>query len=264
MGLVLITHDMGVVAETADRVVVQYAAGRSRPTKRARCSPTRIIPILPPARRRCPSAPRGPAAVHRRRRAGPVRPAERLPLFAALRLRFNRCRRRRRFAPRRRLGAGALLHATGQRACREGAIAMRSDAPPPPLTPPPAAPHDCRARSRASLTRQYVGRARLFSPPATRQGARRAFRSSSRPDERSRWSENRLRQIDARAASRADREADRGRADHRRRGCREADARRPATAARKSRSCSRIPTVRSIRARRSARRSRSRCSSTRR
>ena len=25
MGLVLITHDMGVVAETADRVIVQYA-----------------------------------------------------------------------------------------------------------------------------------------------------------------------------------------------------------------------------------------------
>ncbi|MBV8795431.1 MAG: ABC transporter ATP-binding protein, partial [Hyphomicrobiales bacterium] len=35
MGLVLITHDMGVVAETADRVIVQYA-GQEMETNRTR------------------------------------------------------------------------------------------------------------------------------------------------------------------------------------------------------------------------------------
>ena len=55
MALILITHDMGVVAETAQRVVVQYApAGRGAA---ARASlPIRTIPTPPPCCRRCPSA----------------------------------------------------------------------------------------------------------------------------------------------------------------------------------------------------------------
>ena len=55
MGLVLITHDMGVVAETADRVIVQYAGQRWRRTARGRSLPIRIIPIPPRFWRRCRS-----------------------------------------------------------------------------------------------------------------------------------------------------------------------------------------------------------------
>ena len=88
MGLVLITHDMGVVAETADRVVVQYAGQQVEQQDDAR-----------PVRRSAPSLHRGAArgaarardgahaALDPRRRARPVRPAGGLPVLAALRLR---------------------------------------------------------------------------------------------------------------------------------------------------------------------------------
>ena len=39
MALVLITHDMGVVAETADRVIVMYAGRKVE--ERPRCGPVR-------------------------------------------------------------------------------------------------------------------------------------------------------------------------------------------------------------------------------
>ncbi len=58
MALILITHDMGVVAETAQRVVVQYAGQQAEAQAPSGCSPTRSTPT----RRRCcmrfPSAPR--------------------------------------------------------------------------------------------------------------------------------------------------------------------------------------------------------------
>ena len=71
MALVLITHDMGVVAETAQRVVVQYAGQQvERAARRAACSPTRIIPTPRPCSPRCPSARTGaPAALDPGRRA---------------------------------------------------------------------------------------------------------------------------------------------------------------------------------------------------
>ena len=44
MAIMLITHDMGVVAEVAQRVVVMYAGRWSRRRASRSCSPTRAIP----------------------------------------------------------------------------------------------------------------------------------------------------------------------------------------------------------------------------
>ena len=91
MGLVLITHDMGVVAETADRVIVQYAGqqmemnGTTRPLRRSASS----------LHGRAPGGVAGAgertsAARHSGRRARAVRPPARLRVLAALRLCFRR------------------------------------------------------------------------------------------------------------------------------------------------------------------------------
>jgi peptide/nickel transport system ATP-binding protein len=45
--VVLVTHDMGVIAETADRVAVMYAGRIVEVGPVARCWPTRAIPIPP-------------------------------------------------------------------------------------------------------------------------------------------------------------------------------------------------------------------------
>ena len=57
MALVLITHNMGVVAETAQRVVVMYAGQvMEERADRATCSPRRSIPTRRRCSRRCRSA----------------------------------------------------------------------------------------------------------------------------------------------------------------------------------------------------------------
>src|SRR5689334_38462 len=56
MALVLITHNMGVVAETAQRVAVMYAGRSWRSSAPTGSSPRRSIPIPPPSSRRCRSA----------------------------------------------------------------------------------------------------------------------------------------------------------------------------------------------------------------
>ena len=78
MGLVLITHSMGVVAETAERVSVQYAGQKveEQPVTDLFADPhhpytAALLSALP--ERATGAAP----AVHSRRRAGPVRPARR-------------------------------------------------------------------------------------------------------------------------------------------------------------------------------------------
>ncbi len=93
MGLVLITHDMGVVAEVADRVLVQYA-GRPVETNTARGALRRPPPPLHRGAAGGPAGARDRAAAarHPGRGAGPVRPAAGLRVRAALRLRVRQCR----------------------------------------------------------------------------------------------------------------------------------------------------------------------------
>ena len=61
MALIMITHNIGVVAETADRVIVQYQAATR--WKRPTCSPSSRRPN-PPTRARCsPRCPKTPPAI---------------------------------------------------------------------------------------------------------------------------------------------------------------------------------------------------------
>ena len=91
MGLVLITHDMGVVAETADRVIVQYAGQQMEMNSHEGA-------VRGPASSLYRGAPGGVAgagertapARHSGRRAWAVRPPTRLRVLTALRLCFRR------------------------------------------------------------------------------------------------------------------------------------------------------------------------------
>ncbi len=95
MAMIIITHDMGVVAEAADDIIVMYAgqvvehagdAGSLRPPGAPlhRGSPRR------PAAARGRGHPRGPPDRDPRAAAGSARPARRVPLRAALPLRRRR------------------------------------------------------------------------------------------------------------------------------------------------------------------------------
>ena len=95
MALILITHDMGVVAETARRVVVQYAGQQAEmqdvpgPVRRSP-APVHGGPPARPAR----ALPRAPPADHRRPRAGRRRSPVGLPVPPALRVRDRALHRR--------------------------------------------------------------------------------------------------------------------------------------------------------------------------
>ena len=122
MGLVLITHDMGVVAETAHRVQVMYA-GQMVEEQRRRGAVRRPAASVHrgPARRaaRACAGPRA-AAHHPRRGAGHRRPPAGLPVQPALPL-------RRRALPRRAAGAGRGARASGPlplSAVRSGGVSV--------------------------------------------------------------------------------------------------------------------------------------------
>ena len=91
MGLIIITHDMGVVAETADRVIVQYAG------EQVEKQSTRDLfrePRHPYTAALLAALPERAAGGERlagdpRRRAGPIRPARRMPVLAALPIRLR-------------------------------------------------------------------------------------------------------------------------------------------------------------------------------
>ena len=110
MGLVLITHSMGVVAETAERVRVQYAGQKveEQPVRGLFADPhhpyTAALLAALPERAEWP-----PPALHPGRRPRPVRPAARLPVLAALPLCHGSLPRSNPAAPAPRAG-DALCH----------------------------------------------------------------------------------------------------------------------------------------------------------
>ena len=188
------------------------------------------------------------AAGHSRRRARPVRSAARLPVRAALRLRVRRLPRGAAAARVRGARARALSYAARPR--RAG----RTRRP----------PHERRSSKRARSAREYTRRAR---PVRARPRPCKALAERIFTLEAGRTlavvGESGSRQVDARAAADADRDADRGRADRSTARTSPTPTRRGGGGcAAKCRSCSRTRSARSIRARRSARRWRSRCSST--
>ena len=78
MGLVLITHSMGVVAETAERVCVQYAGQKVEEQKVADLFRDPHHPYTAALLSALPERATGaPPAVDSGRGAGPVRPAQR-------------------------------------------------------------------------------------------------------------------------------------------------------------------------------------------
>ncbi len=90
MSLVLITHDMGVVAETATRVQVHYAGRQVEANATEALFADRHHPYTEALLAALPERATGPAAAgHSGRRAGPVRPPAGLRLRAALRLRVR-------------------------------------------------------------------------------------------------------------------------------------------------------------------------------
>ncbi len=137
MALILITHDMAVVAETAQNVVVQYA-GQQAEVQAARglfddpMHPYTAALLARPARAGDAAAPGDHSWGRARRR----RPSERLPVSPAL-PQCDRILRRQRAAARRRAARqGALPLPAHRLACRRTIRAMRSS---------------CRVRSRCGF-----------------------------------------------------------------------------------------------------------------
>ena len=185
MALVLITHNMGVVAETAQRVVVMYAGQIMEEQDAAALFADAAAPLYGGAAGGAAGAQRGrPAARHdSRRRARPLRPAARLPVRSALRLRH------RAFAP----GAPGPARHGGEG--RSAAIirsatrtARRPSRPTAPSAPRP--PHErARRRGRGPRTEPTrSGAACSARPAACRRSA--ASLSGSLRARRSRSSAN--------------------------------------------------------------------------
>ena len=216
MALVLITHDMGVVAETAQRVQVMYAGQmvEEAPTDALFAAPRHpYTAALAGGAARARGRP-APAADDPRRRAGHRRPAGRLPVQPALPLRHRPLPRRARRALTGPLGrARALPLSAGRRRPADAGPSGRSARRMTALL---------EARDTARATTRSGGG--LFAPHGHgARGRRRVVHARRRPHARGRR-RIRLRQVDAGAHGDADGAADRRRTAarrraHRRRGC---------------------------------------------
>ena len=181
MALVLITHDMGVVAETADRVVVQYAGQQVEAQS-----------VRRPVRRSAPPLYRGAAGGAARageRRAppasipgvvpGPFDRPTRLPVLAALRLR-HRPLPRRAAAPRPPTLGRARCHYPLRKGVPQGHPATRG-----------GRMSDDRRSRRSDLRATTVVSAACSRSPPTVQAVRRRELLARAPAGRWRWSANR-------------------------------------------------------------------------
>ena len=121
MALVLITHDLGVVAEVAQRVLVMYAGQIVESAAAADLFAQPRHPVHRGAARLAARAQRrpAPARLAARRRARRLRPPGRLPALAALPVRARSLPRRRGRRCSSRRQPGALLFPD-----RRGAAAM--------------------------------------------------------------------------------------------------------------------------------------------
>ena len=189
MALILITHNMGVVAETAERVAVMYAGQMMEERASPSCSPRRSIPIRRRCWRRCPSAARA-------RRAWPPSPAwcrvctiaRRLPVQRrAAAMRPPHSRRSARAARHGWVaGSAVIIRSVIRRARRACAAAARG------------ARGRCRAaatgmsahrRARNDLDADYVVRRGLFRAPAQLHAVG-GVSFTLEPARRWRWSAN--------------------------------------------------------------------------
>ena len=92
MGLILITHDLGVVAEVADKVSVMYAAEIVETADIASCTGGHIIPTPRPDALSGPPRSQGWPALADRGRHRTSSTSLRVPLSSPLRLRQDICR----------------------------------------------------------------------------------------------------------------------------------------------------------------------------
>ena len=251
MALVLITHDMGVVAETADRVIVQYAGQQveANATRELFADPhhpytAALLAALPEraTQRRLPAIPGVVPGQFDRPRGLPVR--------AALRLRVRglppRARRGRAAAE---LGRALLLHAAVQRRAA-GAGGARGRRHEPGARSARAVARLCRLARRCSAARATV---QALAGVSFSLAAGRTLAVVGESGSGKSTLARLLTLIETPTAGALMIEGE-DVATPTRRGA--------GACARKSRWCSRIPTARSTRARRSARRWRSRCWST--
>ena len=113
MGIILVTHDLGVVAQVCDRVVVMYGGVVAEENDAARSSPRRSIPTRSSfsARSRTLAPSRSCAARHPRFAAPPRCDAGRVPVRAALPAGIRRCHIEIPARLSRRRGTGLVLPA---------------------------------------------------------------------------------------------------------------------------------------------------------
>ena len=97
LSLILITHDLSVIAETCDRVLIMYAGRVAEEGSVGDGLPRATPPVYPEAARRLPEHPRRPpdARGDPGLAAGPAEPAAGLPVRAALLVRDGRLQRGR-------------------------------------------------------------------------------------------------------------------------------------------------------------------------
>ena len=182
MSLVLITHDLGVVAEVADRVIVQYA-GRQVETQRCRLVVRAPAPSVHGRVARGAARARAAPTIGRdpRRRARAVGSAWRLCVRAALHVRERPVSARRTHARRRLVRPRAVPHAAAPRCAHRplhGDRGMIDNASP--------------VMQAVQLHRHYARAPRSVRRRCKRCARSTACRSRSRPAARSPWWANRV------------------------------------------------------------------------